>query len=150
MTSSLNYVGEGRPDYFMRDGAPAHYVTTVRQWLDENFEHWIGRRGTIEWVPRSPDLHPVDYFFGGDLKQLVHAMRLKDIDYLGSRIRDAFQKINGDRQPLNRVYDNFHHEIDLYMTSLGEHFEHLYVICLFFVSFLIKQLAKLVYGFRKH
>ena len=60
----LNFIGERRPDYFIRDGAPAHYATAVRQWLDENFEHWVDRRGTTEWAPRSPDLNPMDYFLG--------------------------------------------------------------------------------------
>ena len=121
----LNFIGEGRPDYFMQDGAPSHYAAAVRHWLDENFEHWIGRRGTIEWAPRSPDLNPMDYYFWGHLKQLVYAVRIEDIDHLRSRIRDACQKINGDQQLLNRVYNNFHHRIDLCMTSSGEHFEHL-------------------------
>ena len=46
----LNFIGEGRLDYFMQDGEPAHYTIAIRQWLDKNFEHWIGRRGTLEWA----------------------------------------------------------------------------------------------------
>ena len=52
--------------YFMQDGAPAHYATTVRAWLDVNFENrWIGRRGPIEWPARSPDLTVADFFLWG-------------------------------------------------------------------------------------
>ena len=113
----LNFIGEGRPDYFMQDGVPAHNATAVRQWLDKNWAPWVGP--SIAWS------QPNGLFLGGHLKQLVFAMRLEDIDHLRSRIRDACQKIDDDRQLLNGVYDNFHHRIDLCMTSSGEHFEHL-------------------------
>ena len=46
---------------FMQDGLPSHFKLTVRAWLDEIFPNrWIGRRGPVEWVPRSPDLTPLD------------------------------------------------------------------------------------------
>ena len=51
--------------FFMQDGAPPHFSREVRAWLHDTFPgHWIGRRGPIEWPPRSPDLTPLD-FFGG-------------------------------------------------------------------------------------
>ena len=41
---------------FQQDGAPPHYETEVRKWLNEKFPgKWIGRRGAIEWAPRSLD-----------------------------------------------------------------------------------------------
>ena len=44
---------------FQQDGAPAHYETRVRQWLNQKFPgKWIGRRGSIEWAQISPDLTP--------------------------------------------------------------------------------------------
>ncbi|KAG8291190.1 hypothetical protein J6590_066680 [Homalodisca vitripennis] len=34
----------------MDDGEPPHYALPVRQWLDVHYsDHWIGRRGSIEW-----------------------------------------------------------------------------------------------------
>ena len=70
----------------------------------------------------SLDLNTMDYFLWGHLKQLGYAVRLEDIDHLQSRIRDACQKINGDRKLLNRVCDNFHHRIDSCRTSSGKPF----------------------------
>lgn len=46
------------------DGAPAHFATAVRQHLNENYPQWIGRGGPVAWPPRSPDLTPLDFFFG--------------------------------------------------------------------------------------
>ena len=57
---------------FQQDGAPAHYGCLEREWLNEKFgERWIGRRGFIEWQPRSPDLSPCDFLLWGVLKDRV-------------------------------------------------------------------------------
>ena len=49
--------------WFMQDGAPAHFARKVREQLDKSFKNrWIGRRGAIEWAPRSCDLTPCDFF----------------------------------------------------------------------------------------
>jgi hypothetical protein len=34
---------------WQQDGAPSHYAHNVRNFLNETFSDWIGRRGTIEW-----------------------------------------------------------------------------------------------------
>uniref|UniRef100_V5G0A7 Transposable element Tc3 transposase n=1 Tax=Anoplophora glabripennis TaxID=217634 RepID=V5G0A7_ANOGL len=55
---------------FQQDGAPPHYAAAVRQFLDDHFPgHWIGRRGPVEWPPRSPDLSPLDFFSVGSFKK---------------------------------------------------------------------------------
>lgn len=40
--------------------------------LDQRFEEWIGRAGTVPWPPRSPDLTPLDFFLWGYLKGIVY------------------------------------------------------------------------------
>ena len=48
---------------FQQDGAPAHFSTDVRHYLDNHFpKRWIGSGGPIRWAPRSPDLTPLDFF----------------------------------------------------------------------------------------
>ena len=43
--------------YFQHDGALSHYFRHVMQHLNDTFPNrWIGRGGTINWLPRSPDL----------------------------------------------------------------------------------------------
>lgn len=46
------------------DGAPAHFALNVRNYLNERYSPWIGRGGRIAWPPRSPDLTPLDFFYG--------------------------------------------------------------------------------------
>ncbi|GFS72586.1 uncharacterized protein NPIL_493121 [Nephila pilipes] len=49
--------------YFQQDGAPPHYHRDVRSFLDGILPNrWIGRRGFVEYPPRSPDLTPLDFF----------------------------------------------------------------------------------------
>jgi len=36
-------------------------------------QKWIGRRGTVQWVARSPDLTPLDYFLWSFIKSRVMA-----------------------------------------------------------------------------
>ena len=38
---------------WQQDGAPPHYGQIVRDYLDDTFVDWIGRRGTAEWPPQS-------------------------------------------------------------------------------------------------
>ncbi|CAF1374950.1 unnamed protein product [Rotaria sordida] len=46
---------------WQQNGTPPHYGLVVQEYLDNTFLRWIGRRGTIEWPPRSPDLTPCDF-----------------------------------------------------------------------------------------
>ena len=53
---------------FQQDGAPPHWATVVRDYLDETFGgNWCSQSGTIMWPPNSPDLTPPDFFFFGVL-----------------------------------------------------------------------------------
>lgn len=49
---------------WQQDGAPCHNTQEVTNHLNINFAEWIGRRDTILWPPRNPDLTPLDFFYG--------------------------------------------------------------------------------------
>ena len=51
---------------FQQDGAPPHWGSDVRRFLDATFPNrWIGRDGPTPWPPRSPDITPLTSFYGG-------------------------------------------------------------------------------------
>lgn len=81
--------------YFQHDGCPAHSTLIIREWLNEHFgERWIGKYGSLEWSPRSPDLSIMDFFVWGRIKQIVYSQQLpNDIDILKNCIRDAINSI---------------------------------------------------------
>lgn len=55
---------------YMHDGAPPHISIQVREFLNQNFQGFIGRgQGSMHaWPPRSPDLNPLDFFCGHSSK----------------------------------------------------------------------------------
>lgn len=66
--------------WFQQDGAGPHYAIIVRNFLNNQFHRrWIGRRGEIEWLPRSPDLSPLDYFLWGYLKSRIYETKPNDL-----------------------------------------------------------------------
>jgi hypothetical protein len=80
--------------YFQHDGAPAHYSSMARTWLDKKFpRRWVGRRGPFEWPARSPDLTPCDFFLWGHLKDIVYRTPPDNIPQLRERIKEACQQV---------------------------------------------------------
>jgi len=80
---------------WQQDGAPAHWATRVRAYLDEIFGmNWIGRDGPIRWPARSPDLTPLDFFVWGHLKDKVYRTRPQTLDALRNEIIQECAGIN--------------------------------------------------------
>ncbi|KAL4132413.1 hypothetical protein QTP88_009567 [Uroleucon formosanum] len=52
-------------DIIWFDGAPAHNAHIIRDHLIRVYEEkWFGTYGPIEWPVRSPDITPLDFFYG--------------------------------------------------------------------------------------
>ena len=119
----LESLGEGLPEWFQQDGAPAHFATNVRYWLNYNFPNWIGRRGHVEWSPRSPDLSPLDFFFWGMLKEKVYSTKITDPIHLTQRIWSECTKIEGNVDLLHQVHENFVKRINICIANDGNHIE---------------------------
>ncbi|GFS66285.1 DUF4817 domain-containing protein [Trichonephila clavipes] len=68
---------------FQQDGAPPHWVLTVRKSLNNSFpQRLIGRDGPIAWPPRSPDLTPLEFFFWGYVKDTVYGTQVNSLEEL--------------------------------------------------------------------
>lgn len=110
--------------WFQQDGAPAHYGINVRNYLNEIFaDRWIGRRGAIEWPPRSPDLTALDYFLWGYLKDRVYRTKPQNLVDLRQRIIDEIALI-----PINvleNVTASFYNRLGYCQEVFGQNFEHL-------------------------
>jgi len=110
--------------WFQQDGAPPHFAATVRNYLNQTFPgRWIGRRGSIEWPPRSPDLTPLDFFLWGHLKSRVYVNRPESVDVLCHQIQAEVDAIpeNWLYNTIQEFKNRFHYcqEVD------GHQFEHL-------------------------
>jgi hypothetical protein len=110
--------------WFQQDGAPPHYATAVRDYLDQTFPgRWIGRRGPIEWPARSPDMAPLDFYFWGNMKGKVYSPRPPTLQALIDTIGDHARLIQPDE--LERVQREFYDRLGYCISANGEHFEQL-------------------------
>ena len=110
--------------WYQQDGAPAHFGRCVTDFLNATFPgRWIGRRGPIEWPPRSPDLNPLDYYLWGYLKCKVYRNRPNNLLDLKQRIRDEMLLISPNT--LRKALANFRDRLGHCLAVNGEHFEHL-------------------------
>ena len=84
--------------FFQQDGAPPHYALRIRDYLKKVFpQRWFGRRGSIKWPPRLPNLTPMISFFGGVVKNQVYEKNPKTVNELKEYILDAFKEIDEDQ-----------------------------------------------------
>jgi len=79
---------------FQQDGAPPHWGSHVRRFLDAKFSNsWTGRDGPTPWPPRSPDITPLDFFLWGYVKDKVFSTPGPDIKNFKARITEVFVTI---------------------------------------------------------
>ncbi len=106
-----------------QDGAPPHFARQVREWLDDSFPgRWLGRRGPIEWPPRSPDLTPVDFSVWGIVKETVYAERSNTLEELKDAIDNAFAQFDADL--CSRICRSVADRCTRCIAQNGGHFEN--------------------------
>lgn len=109
--------------WWQQDGAPPHFSRIVRDRLDKEFaQRWIGRRGPLEWPPRSPDLNPLDYAVWGIIKENVYKNRVNNLDQLRNRISTAFEIFN--EQLCYDICESIRGRVKSCMNEDGRQFEH--------------------------
>jgi hypothetical protein len=66
---------------FMHEGAPPHFLSSVRLYLNQTFgEQWTGSAGAVNWPARSPDPNHLDFWLWGHLKTSVCSAPINDIE----------------------------------------------------------------------
>jgi len=101
-----------------------HYGRKVRALFDEEFpQRWIGRRGSIEWPARSPDLAPLDFFLSGYLKSKVYVTRPENVNDLPTRIIEETANIGPEM--IQRATTCFSDRLAFCQEVNGSQFEYL-------------------------
>ncbi len=108
---------------WQQDGAPCHFALSVRKFLNEHFEEWIGRAGKFVWPPRSPDLTPCDFSMWGLLKDRVYQTKIKSLSHLKQRIEEEFEILSLDRNYCINVTKTVKKRALACLQANGEHFE---------------------------
>ena len=106
---------------FMQNGASAHTSNIVKEYLSRKLgNNWVCR-GPIDWPARSPDLTPYDFFFWGSVKDKVHSERIKCLEHIKTRIRQAISRI--DTAPVSNAWKNINTTINYIVRQEGSHIE---------------------------
>ena len=107
---------------FQQDGAPPHWGSHVRRFLDATFPNrWIGRDGPTLWPPRSPDITPLDFFYREYVKDKVFSTPVPDITNLKARITDAFATIT--EYMLENTWREIDDRLEVLSATKGAHVE---------------------------
>ena len=61
------------------------------------FSRWIGRCGAIDWLLRSSDLTPMDFFFRGTKKDEIFARKPRTVEDMIQFILGTCQEIDTDK-----------------------------------------------------
>jgi len=107
---------------FQQDGAPPHWGSHVRRFLDATFPNrWIGRDGPTPWPPRSPDITLLDFFLWEFVKDKVFSTPVPDITNLKAKITDAFATIT--EHMLQNTWRETDCRLDVLRATKGAHVE---------------------------
>lgn len=113
---------------FMQDGAPPHFHSEVRRYLNETIpRRWIGRGGQQDlflrpWPPRSPDLTPCDFYLWGYVKGKVFVPPMPNsLEDLKHRIVEAVRSVTPDQ--LICVWREIDYRFDVCRATRGAHVE---------------------------
>lgn len=121
----LNRLGyDPKAIIYQHDGAPAHYALAVRQFLNENFDAWIGRGvdAFIPWPARSPDLTPLDFFLWGHVDGRLYETNPTSIEEIKEHVRTIFNEISVET--LEGVIEQSLIRMRVCIRVSGKHFEH--------------------------
>ena len=83
----------------------------------------MGRRGSIEWPARSPDLSPLDFFCWGYLKDKVYSRKLTTLQELKYTIQTEITQLKQQPELLRRVCHSVTTRGTECMEANGEQFE---------------------------
>jgi hypothetical protein len=111
---------------WQQDGVPPHYGKIVRDYLDDTFVRWIGRRGTVKWPPRSPDLTPCDFSLWGIIKDRVYVLNPRDINHLKVLIKEEFTSLNDNIESCQAICRSVPNRCQMCIDTEGKQFEHLH------------------------
>ncbi|GFX53072.1 heat shock 70kDa protein 8 [Trichonephila clavipes] len=104
--------------WFQQDGATCHTARATIDFLKDTFgDRLISRFGSVNWLPRSCDLNPLDFFLWGYVKSLVYADKPQTLDHLEDNIRRVIADIRP--QMLEKVIENWTSRLDYIGASRG-------------------------------
>jgi hypothetical protein len=101
---------------------PPYFCHHVRNHLDREMAgRWIGRGGPIAWIPRSPDLTPLNFFLCDYVKNIVYQVKINDLQHLKALIRDTVATVIPNM--LQAAWKEVEYRVDISCATNGTHIE---------------------------
>lgn len=118
--------GRDRDIWWQQDGAPPHFATEARRFVDDTFPaRWIGRGGTIAWPPRSPDLTPLDFCVWDLAKSQVLEGKPQTLEDVKTLLASFFKTLDADKDMCARICRSLARRCQACIQQNGGHFEHI-------------------------
>ena len=112
---------------YQQDGAPPHIKKCVTDFLRQHFgTRVISRLFDNPWPPRSPDLTPADFWFGGSLKRRVYRRSPASLEELEQFITEEMLSISSDE--LQRSCQSVLSRLEILKNHGGGHIDHLWFV----------------------
>jgi hypothetical protein len=94
---AIRQLSGNEPFYSEQYGASPHYHQDARSYFDDVLlAQWIGRRGSVEYPPRSPDLTHLDFDLWRPLKDVAFRRKLQTFERLWEEIEPSCAAIPVD------------------------------------------------------
>nr|CAI5865084.1 unnamed protein product [Callosobruchus analis] len=117
-------VAQIRDCWMQQDGAPAHNLQPVREYLSMKFpEKVISTYSETSWPARSADITPLDFFLWGFIKNYVYHQSFHTEEE--SRRSDIEAVTNVTPEILTRVLESTIRRCYLCLENEGNLFEHM-------------------------
>lgn len=104
---------------FQQDGAPAHRARETVELLQAATPGFIS---PALWPPNSPDLNPVDYKIWGFMQDKVYSVKIRDVNHLRQRIKDAWNEM--DQRVIDESVKQWRARLRACVRERGAQFEH--------------------------
>jgi hypothetical protein len=86
----------------------------------------MGRNGPIPWLPRSPDLNPLDFYFWGTFNpEPAH------VNELWNRLQVAADTIRNNPENFQSIKNSFIRGVRTCFLQNGTNFEHVFLCFIF-------------------
>ena len=108
--------------YYQQDGATPHCTRDCLEFLKEKFNGRVISRGTENpWPAHSPDLSPLDYWFWGQMQQIVYEKKPVDLEDMKKIVNNAAHRIT--TETVRRAVDSIRRRATACLLARGGHFE---------------------------
>ena len=108
--------------YYQQDGAPCHCAKKCLEFLSEKFKgKVISRRSSRPWPAHSPDLSPLDFWFWGEMDEVIRQRQPETLEHLKEIVEEAAEAKSADE--VIKATSSVRKRAILCVKNHGGHFE---------------------------